>query len=367
MHVLSTRDDFHLAVQTILGVVDPRHIKPVLQDIRVRTVGEELELAATDLEVGMKYHFQPKSIKEQGGIVLPAARLAAVVRESTDEELTFEATEESSHIHGRDSNFNINGQKVEEFPEVPDFGEAKPLKINGAAAKEMIRKTLIAVAVEKLHYALNGVFLRTKKGSTKIEMVSTDGRRLSHIQRKANAASPFDASVIIPTKALIQVDRMLSEEVVEIEWLADEKQFMARTEKALLVSQLVEGRFPEYENVIPKGNDKKMELMREEFASAVRRAALLSSEEARAVQLAFEKGKMVLTSHEPEAGDARVEMPLKYDDDPFAISFNADYILDALKVTDEETVHLELKDSGSACLLRCGQGFIYVVMPITED
>lgn len=147
MHVLCGRAEFHEAVQTILGVVDPRHIKPVLQDIRVQTTGKAVELAATDLEVGMKYRFKPKTIKAEGGIIVPAARLAAVVRESTEEELTFEAEGDTCHIHGRDSDFHINGQDVTEFPDIPDFPEQKGLKVNAVIAKEMMRKTLIAVAV----------------------------------------------------------------------------------------------------------------------------------------------------------------------------------------------------------------------------
>jgi len=366
MKLSCSRVELRDALRVVSGVVDPRNIKPILKDIHIRTVNGLLELSATDLEVGIKYVVRDVDTEEEGGIVVPADPVSGIVSESQDERLFLTVNENMLIITGATSRFQVMGVSEEEFPEIPDFPEEKSLEIEGAVFSEMIDKTSFAVAVEKQRYALNGVLLAAKEKSPRIELVGTDGRRLALIRRKANSPSPFDSSAIIPVKALLQLRKMLSEEDVA-RIIVHERQVLMKNEQAVLVAQLVEGRFPPYDEVVPDDCDKKMEVQGSEFVQAIRQAAVLSSKATRAVRLSVEKGKILLDSSDVEAGEAHVELGAKYDGDPVQIRFNPDYLLDGLKAIGDTVVRMEMKDSSRAAVMRSGTDYLYLLMPITQE
>jgi DNA polymerase-3 subunit beta len=366
MNVICSRSELREALRIVASVVDPRNIKPILKDIRVRTTQDALELSATDLEVGIKYFVRDAEIKAQGGIVVPATPLDGIVSESRNERLSLKTKETALLVEGTGSRFQISGVSEEEFPEIPDFPEGNCLEVEGAVLREMIEKTIFAVSVEKQRYALNGVLLVTKEKAARIEMVGTDGHRLAVIRRKANAAVPFSASAILSVKALQQTLKMISDEEI-IKVSVHERQILIHTEKGTLVAQLVEGRFPEYKDVIPDDCDKKLEIDAEELANAIRQAAVLSSAETRAVWFKLDKNSLVIESSNPELGEARVETAAKYEGDPVQIRFNPDFVLDGLKAMDKEAVRLEMKEAGRAAVMRASADYLYLVMPIVQD
>jgi len=366
MHVTCSRVELRDALRIVAGVVDPRNIKPILKDIRLRTIDGAIELSATDLEVGIKYLVRGVETSEEGGIVIPADPLTGIVTESQEERLSLSVKESILLIEGRGSRFQVMGVSEEEFPEIPDFPEERCLEIEGAILAEMIQKTGFAVAVEKQRYALNGVLLVVKEKSPRVEMIGTDGRRLALIRRKANAASPFTASSIIPIKALQQVDKMIGgQEVVKV--FVQERQVLVKTEQAVLVAQLVEGRFPPYEEVIPDDCDKRIELVGDEFGNAVRQAAVLSSRESRAVCLNIASKKMTIESSSAESGEAHVEIPIEYQGEAVQIRFNPDYLLDGVKAIGDEGIRFDMKDASRAAVMRAGADYLYLLMPITQD
>jgi DNA polymerase-3 subunit beta len=366
MNLTCSRAELREALRLVTGVVDPKNIKPILKDIRLNATAEGLEISATDLEVGIKYLVRDVEVKQTGGIVIPADPIHGIVTESRTETLHMESQDTKLVLTCAGNRFNIMGVSEEEFPEIPDFPEEAALEMEGAILREMIDKTVFAVAVEKQRYALNGVLFVTKEKATRIEMVATDGRRLAMIRRKANVGAPATASAIIPVKALQQLHKMIGEEEI-VKISLQERQVLMRGENGVLVAQLVEGRFPPYKEVIPEDCDKKLEVESEELGNAVRQAAVLTMRDSRAVSMKLSETARVIESSNPEAGDAHVEFGGKFEGEPIEIRFNPDLLLDGVKVMSGDSVRFEMKDRSRAAVMRTGSDYLYLVMPITQE
>ena len=354
------------ALRIVAGVVDPRSLKPILQDVHLKAHEDRLEVSGTDLEVGIKYRVRDVEVEQAGGIVVPVDLLSGIVGELREEKVTLVTKNSGLLVEGKGSRFHVVGLGEEDFPEIPDFPEDKCLEVEGAVFREMIEKTIFAVAVEKQRYALNGVMLSVTERSPRMEMVGTDGRRLAFIRRKANAASPVTASAIIPVKALQQLQKMVHvDEIAKVN--IQERQVLVKVEDGVIVAQLVEGRFPLYKEVIPQDCDKKLEVPASDFANAIRQAAVLAPRESRAISLRIEGKSMSVDSSAADSGDAHVELPVQYEGAPIEIRFNPDYLLDGIKAIDEESIRLDMKDAGRAVVMRSGVDYFYLVMPITQD
>jgi len=366
MNVSCSRSELREALRVVGGVVDPNNIKPILKDVNIRVQDGQLEISATDLEVGIKYFVSDVEVKDTGGIVVPVDPVSGIVSESREQRLTLYVKDNHLIVEGEGSKFDVLGLPEEEFPEIPGFPNEASLEIEGAILREMISKTIFAVGVEKQRYALNGALLVATKDSPRLVMVGSDGRRLAVIKRKANENSPFTSKAIIPIKALRQVEKMIGEEeIVKIH--LEERRILLKTEKGVMAAQLVEGRFPPYEDVVPDNCDKKMQVQRDELGNAIRRAAILAAKETRAVSMEIKDNELVTRSSDPEAGDARVQLRVNYEGAPLNIKFNPDYILDGIKAMDDETIRFEFKDASRAAVMRGGVDYLYLIMPITQD
>jgi len=366
MNVTCSRTELREALRLVSGVTDPRNIKPILKDIRMRTVADGLELSATDLEVGLKYLVRDVDVQSSGGIVVPAEPVSGIVSESTTERLSLTVEDNKLHVTTANGTFNVMGMSEEEFPDIPDFPEQGVIEIEGAVIREMIDKTSFAVAIERQRYALNGVLLVTIAGSTRMEMVATDGRRLARIWRKANIASEVSASVIIPVKAMQQLQKMVGEEEI-VKISVQERQVLMRGENGVLVAQLVEGRFPPYDEVIPDDLDKKLDIEAGELGNSVRQAAVLSSRDTHALVLKLSASGSVIESSDPDSGDAHVELGGTFSGDAIDIHFNADYLLDGVKAMSGEKIRFEMKSDARAAVMRGAGDYTYLVMPITRE
>lgn len=366
MNISCARAELRDAVRLVSAVVDPRNIKPILKDIRIRTTDDGLELSATDLEVALKYFVRDVEVKEPGGIIVPADPLVGITSETLEERLSLRTEGDKLLIEGKDSKFHVVGLPEEEFPEIPDFPGESSMEIEGSVLKEMISKTIFAVALEKQRYALNWVLLTSSERSKKIEMVGTDGLRLAVVSRKANSAVASAMSIIIPSKALKQLQGMIGdEESVKIK--AEERQILVKTENGVLVAQLVEGRFPPYSEVIPQDCNKRLEINAATLANLIRQAAVLAERESRSVWLKLDKESLIMESSDPESGDAHVAFAPKYEGDPIEVQLNPDFLLDGLKVMGDENIRIEMTSGGRAVVIHSEPGYVYMVMPITQE
>src|SRR5207244_4374811 len=244
----------------------------------------------------------------------PADKIRDIVRESVDDTLSIELVGEQAVIKGQDSQFKIFTQPVSEFPPVPDFEGEADFEVAGGHLKQLIGQTLFAAAKESTRYAFNGVLVVAK--GKKISLVSTDGRRLAQANGDLSSAGKLSkdgARAIIPTKALQLVEKLIDDPEEAVGFQMRENQVIVHTQSATLTSNLVEGQFPPYEDVIPKDADKKMTAGTADFLSAIRRAALLTTEASKGVRLAFSKKGLKLNSLRPESGQGENKVPCKYE------------------------------------------------------
>lgn len=365
MKITSPTAALQEAFQIVAAVVPARPTRPILANVLVKASGDALELMATDREVGIRLEVSGVTVEEEGQAAIPHARVNSILHETGDESVVLSAGEGYCQILSSDSEFRLPTEAADDFPDVPAFDESAAYEFDRADFVEMVSKTTFAAHKGKHRYALNGVLLTIEPN--KVRMVATDGRRLALIERKAKGTADTEASVIVPTKALEQILRVLTDDDETIRLNIGENQIVARTKRATVSALLVEGHFPPYDAVIPKDCDKKVDVNRERFHSAVRRAALVTSEESSSVFLQFAPGKMTVRSAAPETGEAKVELPIEYDGSEIEIGFSPEFITDYLRVLTDETVRLEFRDGASAGAFRAGKDFLYVVMPVSRE
>ncbi len=353
------------ALGLLTSVVPNRTPKPILRCLQITVSKEEVRICATDLEVGINHLISEVQVEEAGDIIVPADRLAAVVRESADEVLLIETAEGACEIKGADSHFTIYGQEPGQYPTVLSFDGAGDLEISLGELKAGIEQSLFATARESSRYAINGVLWEIK--GKKILLVATDGRRLARC--RANLASAPSgkiaaAKMIVPAKTMSLLDKISADDKETVAVKLLDNQILISCANVVLSSNLVEGNFPKYEDIIPKDYDKKLKLSTEATLSAVRRAALLTSEESRGIKLSIEKGKIVFSGSAPETGNAQVEMTVDYKGEPIEVGFNPHFLIDALRVIKTPDFEMEMGQADRPGLIKSGADFLYVLMPI---
>ena len=307
MKVICNRGALLEALTVAGNVVAARTPKPVLLCVKLSAEADTLTIAATDLEVAIRYTDHQVQIEEPGEVLVPADKLRDIVRESVDDTLAIEINGDTANIKGADSHFKIFTQKASEFPPVPAFEGEADFQIAGGQLKQLIGQTLFASAKEASRYAFNGVLLTGK--AKKVNLVSTDGRRLAQAKGDLHNSSKIDkdgVKAIIPAKALTLIDKLVDDPEELVGFQVRENQVIVHTSSATLTSTLLEGQFPPYEDVIPKDADKTMTASTADFLSAIKRASLLTTEESKGVRLHFSKKGLVLTSRSPESGEATV-------------------------------------------------------------
>lgn len=363
------RQEFLDALTAIAAVTSGRTTRPILGCVRLATEGERVELSATDGEASLRLGVGSFTVSEPGEAIVPADRLLSIIRELPDAEIRLEADERYCTIRGEGSEFKIFVQSPADFPPVPVFDEDPDMVVDGWQLWRMINLTIYAAARETSRYAINGVLWQ--KAAKRLYLVATDGRRLARSGGGIRQATSADFDAIVPAKALGVFERVFAPSREQGEWAVDVKvmpnQILLRSGERMLATVLVEGSFPKYEEVIPRESNKAARVNRLELHSAIRRAALLTSEEARAVKLSFDSTQLVITAQSPEQGEARVELGVEYEGEPVTIGFNPAFLNDALKALNYEIVRLELQDSFRPGIL-CGedkQEFLYVVMPVS--
>lgn len=344
------------------GAVALRTPKAALQCVLIRACSDSVLLMATDLEVGIRYVLTQVEVEKEGEVLVSLARLSGIVRESRDETIALELVENTLHIRGSDSHFQVYTSDPSEFPPVPELEGKADFEVSGEELRWMIDRTLFAAAKESTRYAIDGL-LWERKGK-QLKIVATDGRRLSMVGCEVEKAGEAESKGIVPSKAVSLFHRAVlnPEEKFRIKFLSN--QVLLAGSRVTISSVLVEGNFPKYEDVIPQDCDKKVRLDTLQLLSATRRASLLTSEESRAVRLEFTTDKLVMQARAPEQGEATIEMAVDYKGDPLEIGFNPVFLSDMLKVVDSDEVLLELRDSNRPGLFRNGERHLYVVMPV---
>jgi len=370
MKVVLTRGDLLKGIATVQSAVASKNTMPILANVLLEARDKKLEFVATDLDMGIRCSV-PAEIVEKGNITINAKKLSDIVRELPEASVELEIDDSHKMILVcQKSNFKIHGLPKDDFPILPEVKKDKVFRIKGALIQEMIRKTIFAVSTDETRYVLNGVYFQVENG--KLRMVATDGHRLAFIQKKLEGKNEDKANVIIPTKTLNELSKVISdlgkgkEEEIDVESYVTDNQIKFVVEGVEIVSRLIEGQFPNYEQVIPKESDKKIEASVSQLASATRRVAILTSEKSNSIRYQAKNGKLVISSKTPDMGEAKEDIDVDYKGEEISIAYNSKYVLDVLKNVGTDIVNIELTQPLSPGILRPkgDTDYLCVIMPM---
>lgn len=365
MKVICNRGALLDAINQAGAVASVRSPKPALACVKLTADADRLTVAATDLEVAVRCSDSEVQVEQPGETLVPVDKLRDIVRESIDDSLSLQTEGDQIVIKGHDSLFKVYTQRPEDFPPVPDFEGNPDFEIKAGTLKQAIGQTLFAAARENQRYAFNGVLFHIK--GKRLEMVASDGRRLAliHADLVQLGKQAGQSKVIVPAKALNLVDKLLTDPEEPVSVQLRENQVLFHTSRATLTSNLVDGQFPPYEDVIPKDADRKMVASTADFLSAVRRASLLTSDDSKGVKMSFSKTGLVLSSRQADAGEATINFPCKFEGADIEIGFNPFFLTDVLRVVDSDEVSFEMTAPNRPGMLRAGADFLYVIMPVS--
>lgn len=367
MQFTARKDVLLKELSLIQGIVERRNTIPVLANVLIEAGDAYVDLAATDLDVGLRSRFQA-DVKQPGALTLSAKKLFEISRAVSEQNVEIKELENYwAEITSGRSYFKIVGLAKAEFPTLAEPPERPFSVLPGNLLREVIQRTSFAITADDSRYFLNGA--RLEIDSKQLRMIATDGHRLAFMAVGWESGEDRSTEVIVPRKTLLELVKMLSETDEDVEFSESENHLFFRLGERLLVSKRVDDQFPAYDKVIPRGNDKVVLCGREQIQGALRRVCLLANERSRAVRLGIESGKIEVSSQNPELGEAREEIEVEYSGEAMQIGFNGQYILDFLSVVGSDSVRIELKNDSSQGLLKPAhqeesRDYQYVVMPM---
>ena len=370
MRVILERSNLLKSLNHVHRVVERRNTIPILSNVLLNANGASLELKATDLDLEVS-EATPASVERAGATTVPAHLLYDIVRKLPDGAEVMLKTDEDGNamsvISGR-SSFRLQCLPQSDFPELSAGSFSHIFRLDSQALKGLIDKTQFAISTEETRYYLNGIFLHTIESGGKLMLraVATDGHRLARAEVEAPAGSEGMPGIIIPRKTVSEIQKLLDAPDVAVATELSDTKIRLTIGSVILTSKLIDGTFPDYQRVIPTGNDKKLVLDRQTFAQAVDRVSTISSERGRAVKLAIGDGQVVLTVNNPDSGSATEELAADYDSDPIEIGFNARYLLDVSAQLTGSEARFMLADAGSPTLIQdaSDEKALYVLMPM---
>jgi DNA polymerase-3 subunit beta len=358
MELVVRKNDLLRELQLFQGIVERKNTIPILANVLMEAKGDEVRFLATDLEVGLRSQCAA-AVAKGGALTLPAKKFYEIVKSLPETDIRI--AEDKGGVKVAADRFDSRMQTLprEDFPTLPEHAGtsgAPRATLPRAAVKEMVAKTAFAITGEDTRYFLNGALFVLRPDE--MSLVATDGHRLAlvTVARGGGAAErgggEDEVKAILPKKTLGELSRLLQEGDADIQYERGENHLFFDVGGRLLISRMIDGQFPAYERVIPKGNDKKIEFERDRLTSAVKRVALLSNERSRAVKFQIENGRVDVTSSSPDLGEAKETLPVEFTGSPMQICFNAQYVLDFLSAVSTDVVSLELKDEVSQAVMK---------------
>jgi DNA polymerase-3 subunit beta len=366
MKVICGKEELLRGTQIVQTVVSPRSTLPILSNFLFETDGVKLKLSSTDLEVGVTCSIKGEVLKE-GSITVPAKRFGDIIRELPNDENIEIKSDDNNQISIKcgKSHFVLMGLPKSDYPVLPGFPEEKNFKIAKSILKTMLRRTSFSASNDETRYVLNGVCLIVADG--KLQFVATDGRRLSFIARDG-LDKKLQFKAIIPSKAVTEIQRILTAEEKDEDVVIGitENQVACRIGSVTIISRLIEGTFPNYEQVIPKKHDVQIKVGVKETLSAVRQMSLLTSDKASSVRFLFAKNLLKISASSQGLGSGEVELDIEYAGPNLEIAFNPLFLIDILKNVDENAVFFELTTALNPALVTpvSDKQYLCVVMPM---
>lgn len=348
-------------LQKVQSVINPRNTLPVLANVLFEAEEGQFHLTATDMNLTLRARIEAE-VREPGLTTLPAKRLSGVIRELNVDEFELDVDENDiAHFQSGNSEFHIHGISAADFPALPEMESPKVYTVDQPVFREMIRLTSYAASLDPHRQVLNGIYLTFKNG--KIGVVGTDSRRLALVEEEAEFPADAEAEFIVPLKTAEELLRTLgSSGSLRIQAAGGQLAF--EYDGMLVISQLIEGPFPNFRQVIPSSSAHRVVLSREDFLTALRRTSQLILDVGSGIKLTFTKNRLEIHATASEIGEARETMAVKYKGPDLAISFNPVFLMDPLKVLTTDEVFLDITDDTSPGVLRSKTPLVYILMPI---
>ncbi|UCD54659.1 MAG: DNA polymerase III subunit beta [Candidatus Omnitrophota bacterium] len=349
-------------IQKVQNAISSKGTLPILSNILLEAYNDIVKITATDLDIGISSTIPIKTERE-GAITLPAKKFMDIIKELPDGSDISVSTKKNNMatIESGKIIFKIVGLPKEEFPQPPNFKNKDAITLLQSFLKNIISITAFAVSRDETRYILNGVLFIIKNKT--IKLVATDGRRLAVVEKELPEETVTEKKIIIPTKTIQELNRLLQEEG-EIKILFDENQVLFDLGDTLIISRLIEGEFPSYEQVIPKEIKEKIIIDKGSLLAATKRASILTNQDSMAIRLDISKDKMAVSKNTPYMGEVREELEILYKGKDLSIGFNPNYIIEVLKNIDVKDVGLEITDIDKPGVIRLGSEYVYVVLPM---
>jgi len=354
----------------VQSVVEKRGTIAVLSNVKIECKGESIELTATDMDLAIIEKI-PATCSKNGAITVPAHMLYDIVRKLPEgAQIECSTNDEGAKmtIRSGQSRFSLGCLPIEDFPVMADGDLTHNFSLKSAECMALVQKPSFAISNEETRYYLNGIYLHaTGSGANKVlRAVATDGHRLARIEVALPAGANGMPGVIVPRKAIHEVKKLVESGEGDVQISLSDSKIRFVFGNSVLVSKLIDGNFPDYERVIPSGNDKILEVDCKIFAQAVDRVSVISSEKSRAIKLQIESGKLTLSANSAEHGTASEEIDVTYSAVPMEIGFNSRYMLEMMSQIEGDTAQFLLNDSASPAIVRdtADVGSLYVIMPM---
>jgi DNA polymerase-3 subunit beta len=363
MKIITNRENLLKPLQIVGGVVERRQTLPILANILINAENGKLTVTATDLEVELKTAVDVETSSE-ADFTLPARKLIDICRALPEEaKLDIDIEGERAVIKTGRSRFTLGVLPAQDYPNMEPTSTVHTFTITEGKLKGLIEKTHFAMAQQDVRYYLNGMLLE-QDGDT-VRTVATDGHRLALSEEKLDSASQV-FQVILPRKAVLELARMLNDSEQELEVQVGTNHIRITIGDTMFTSKLIDGKFPDYQKVIPKDTDKEVIVDREQMKQALQRTSILSNEKYRGIRFNFKAGVLGLLAHNPEQEEAEEELEISYQGEEVAIGFNVGYLIEVFTVMASKEVRMSLRDENSSCLIEAvGEGKSrYVVMPM---
>jgi len=360
MKIKILKNDLVKNIQNVQNVISSRSSLPILSNILIEAEQNKLKLTGTDLDIGISSTLTAE-IEEKGAITVPAKRFSDIIKELPDQDISINTMKNNSMtIRCGKCFFKILGLPKEDFPKLPEFENNPRITLDQAVLKNMLSMTCFSMSHDETRYVLNGALFLFK--TNQLTIVTTDGKRLSLI-KKDLGRDVGDASIVVPSKTIHELSRVLKDEG-EVNISLGANQIRFELGNVTIISRLIEGEFPNYEQVIPKEVKEKIAVQREQFLLGVKRAGLLTTQDSQSIKIDVLKDRIVISKSNPNIGEAKEDIQTSYRGQEITVGFNPGYLMDALKVIPKDELEIETAGPDKPAVIRIEDWYVYLVLPM---
>jgi DNA polymerase-3 subunit beta len=358
------REDLLAPLQQVIGAVERRQTLPILGNVLFKSTGGDLTLTATDLEIEMVARVNSDS-SDEFQTTIPARKLLDICKALPEASvINFNIEDSRVSLTSARSRFSLASLPAQDFPGLEEIDELQTFDIPQNVFKKLFDKTSFAMAQQDVRYYLNGILMEIT--TDRIKLVATDGHRLALSETRLDTGVDAEMQIIIPRKAVLELSRLLDSSDNQIKCVLSQNHLRVETDALVFTTKLIDGKFPDYQRVIPVDGNKTMEVNRETLKNSMSRIAILSNEKYRGIRLTLTAGNLSIQANNPDQEEAEEELQVDYNESDVEIGFNVTYLIDVLNVLGSENVQIKLKDSNSSAIISDSEddSSLYVVMPM---